>query len=211
MIITDTMRKEIQADIAQCETHIGCKGSEALYGVLVTKYSVLDGEFSKGLSTNGKSAAIGSEFDYRHELNAIAAKLKMWLMAFSPSNTGVAALNTPKVKVNDFIRRGEEIRDSEYHPAQGGFPLSYVDRPKFDTWMGEINIFNERYLKKHPLHNSIHNTYFFYKKRPSSCDDMLGHLCALASDDEFFKEIWQRPIVVFPRKLNLLLNCLLRI
>lgn len=190
MIITDTVREEIQADIARCETHTERKGSEALYGVLVAKYSVLDADFPKGLSTNGKLAAIDSEFDYRQELNAIAAKLKMWLMAFSSPNTGVAVLNTPKAKIHGFIKRGEEIRNSEYHPAQGGFPLSYVDGPKFDTWMGEINIFNERYLKMHPLYNSIHNTYFFYKKNlSSSCDDMLGHLRALASDDEFFKDI----------------------
>lgn len=94
--------------------------------------------------------------------------------------------NSPKLKVEEFIRRGEAIKIDEYHPAQGGFPIPYVSGPKFDTWMGEINIFNVRYLKTHPLYRSIYSTYFHYKNKPSSCDDMLGHLRALASDDEFF-------------------------
>ncbi len=93
-----------------------------------------------------------------------------------------------KAKVNDFIKRGEDIKCSEYHPACNGF-IEYISGPKLDAWMGEINIFNERYLKIHPLYNSIHNTYFHYKNNLSSCDDMLGHLRALASDDEFFRDI----------------------
>ncbi len=96
---------------------------------------------------------------------------------------------SPYLKVKELIIRGEEIKNIEYHPAQGGFSISYVSGPKFDTWMGEINIFNERYLKIHPLHNSIHSTYFHYRKNPSSCDDMLGHLRALASDEVFFSNI----------------------
>lgn len=188
MILTDAIREEIQADIARCEAHMDRTGSESLYGVLVAKYSVMDTDFAKGVPINGKAAAIGSEFDYRQELKAIAAKLKMWLITLPAQNTRATVPNRPKEKVDDFIKRGEEIRASEYHPVQGGFPISYVSGPKFDAWMGEINIFNERYLKKHPLHGSIHTTYFHYKKTSSSCDDMLGHLRALASDDEFFRD-----------------------
>lgn len=99
-----------------------------------------------------------------------------------------SSLSAQKSKVAEFIQRGEKIKELEYHPAQGGFPISYVSGPKFDAWIGEINIYNERYLKKHPLHNSIHTTYFHYKNNPSSCDDMLGHLRALVTDDEFFAE-----------------------
>lgn len=93
-----------------------------------------------------------------------------------------------KEKVNEFIKRGEEIKSLEYRPARNGF-ISYISGPKFDAWMGEINIFNKRYLKKHPLYNSINTTYFHYKNNVSSCDDMLGHLRALASDSEFFNDM----------------------
>jgi|GEM_PF-2437620 len=99
--------------------------------------------------------------------------------------------NVLKEKVNEFIKRGEEIKSLEYHPANSGF-ISYISGPKFDAWMGEINIFNKRYLKKHPLYNSINTTYFHYKNNVSSCDDMLGNLRALASDSEFFNDIYER-------------------
>lgn len=38
--------------------------------------------------------------------------------------------------------RGEEIKSSEYHPADNDF-ISYFSGPKFDAWMGEINIFTK--------------------------------------------------------------------
>lgn len=91
-----------------------------------------------------------------------------------------------KQKVKEFINRGAEIKSKEFQPEERGFAFSFVKGPLFDTWMGEINIFNERYLQKHPLHKSIHSTYFHRGNRPSAFDDMMGHLRALYSDDEFF-------------------------
>lgn len=145
-------KKEIEADITRCESYDEISGSESLYGILVAKYSVLDPQFSKGLSTNGKATALGSEFDFRQELRAIAAKLRMWLLTASHEGEAESLPMSPKDKVNDFIRRGNDIKATEFHPAQGGFPFSYVGGPKFDIWMSDINIFNERYLKSHPLH-----------------------------------------------------------
>lgn len=51
MTITEDLRKEINDDIAKCKSHPEVKGSESLYGILVAKYSVLDSDFAKGLST----------------------------------------------------------------------------------------------------------------------------------------------------------------
>lgn len=96
-----------------------------------------------------------------------------------------------KEEVNKFIKRGEEINSSEYHPASNGF-ISYISGPKFDAWMGEINIFNKRYLMKHPIYDSINDTYIHYKNNVTSCDDMLGNLRALASDSEFFSDTYER-------------------
>lgn len=94
--------------------------------------------------------------------------------------------NELKNKVDEFIQRGVDIGRVEFHPAVGGSPFSYVSGPLFDTWMDEINIFNERHLKNHPLHDSISATYFHRKKRPSSFNDMMGHLRALSADTELF-------------------------
>jgi len=192
MEINAALREEIEKDITRCEAYSDINGSESLYGVLVAKYSVLDPQFSKGLSANGKTAALGSEFDFRQELKAIAAKLRMWLLT-APSSTDISPnpkSNPLKEKVYSFIQRGEEILVKERHVPERGIAMpSYVAGPLLDAWMGEINIFNDRYLRKHPLHNSIHTTYFHYKKNYSSCEDMLGHLRALAADDDFFDEV----------------------
>lgn len=96
-------------------------------------------------------------------------------------------LEEQRHKIDEFIKRGENILVKECHiPGPGIIMPEYIAGPLFDTWMGEINIFNKRYLKNHPLQNSIHSTYFDYKNSYSSCEEMLGHLRALATDDEFF-------------------------
>lgn len=89
-------------------------------------------------------------------------------------------------KIEEFLKRGEEIKRKEFHRAEGGFLISFVKGPLFDAWMGEINIFNERYLKGHPLYRSIYSTYFHRGNKPSAFDDMMGHLRALYSDDVYF-------------------------
>ncbi len=94
---------------------------------------------------------------------------------------------TLKKRVEEFVELGERIREEEFHPQERGFPSSYVSGPLYNTWMSEINIFNDRYLKDHPLYKSIHTSYFHRKTNPSAFDDMMGHLQALVSDDEFWK------------------------
>lgn len=85
MIITLQIEEEIKRDITTCENYSERNGSEALYGQLVAKYCVIDKDFSKNLSTNGKAVPAGTEFDYRPELKAIAAKLRMWLITADKS------------------------------------------------------------------------------------------------------------------------------
>jgi len=107
--------------------------------------------------------------------------------------------NTLRAKVEEFIRRGEEIRVNENHiPTRGVIMPEYVAGPMFDAWMGEINIFNERNLKTHPLHNSIHTTYFHRNSIHSPCDEMLGHLRALVADDEFLDTISSGTVLLQP-------------
>lgn len=121
-----------------------------------------------------------------------ASTLDGWAYIIKPTYAGenyVAQSKASKTsKINEFIRRGEEIGKIECHPAKNGFSISYVSGPLFETWMGEINIFNERYLKQHPTHDSIFSTYFHRKNRTSAYEDMMGHLRALAADTEFFSE-----------------------
>ena len=91
-------------------------------------------------------------------------------------------------KILIFIERGEKIANEEFHSGTTGFAMSYISGPMFETWMNEINIFNDRYLKNHPLYKDIHSTIFHHKTQISSHKYMMGHLLALKNDVEFFQE-----------------------
>ena len=94
-----------------------------------------------------------------------------------------------KERVTEFIQRGERIGKEEYHPADDGFPFSYVAGPQYDQWMNEIKTFNERHLQQHPLYKSINDTFRSYKRDDSSFDDMMGYLRTLESDVEYWNKI----------------------
>ncbi len=83
-------------------------------------------------------------------------------------------------RICKFIERGEIIFQKEKSEVLG---IDMVSGPLYNEWMDEINIFVERYLKNHPLYNSIHRTYL-KRKNMHSFDDMMGHLKALAKDGE---------------------------
>lgn len=96
-------------------------------------------------------------------------------------------LTEQKYKIYELIERGYKIKETAPTLPNGTHVLD-VDASSFATWMGEINIFNERYLKNHPLYQSIHTTYFQRIPRTSCCDSMIGHLQALEADKEYFGE-----------------------
>ena len=96
-------------------------------------------------------------------------------------------LKEQKNKVIELIERGNKIKQTA-SKLPNGTPVLDVNAALFSTWMGEINIFNERYLKNHPLYKSIFTTYFQRIPRVSCCDSMIGHLQALISDNDYFGE-----------------------
>lgn len=102
----------------------------------------------------------------------------------------------PKEKIQELIERGETIREEEFHPAEGGYPFSFVDGPKCDIWMNEICTFAKRHLANHPLFSPIMHTFETRKRSHSSHNDMMGYLKAIDADEEFFAEaVTTEPIV----------------
>ena len=136
MKLTEALKKEIEEDINRCKQH-----TTREYNYLLAKYIVIDPEFEKGLSIMGKTTFSGQEFDYRPELNAIANKLHMWLILYDNEKNP----NPIQVRVQKLLEEGLQIGKDEYHKAENGFPFSYVAGTKYDAWMAEINIINERY------------------------------------------------------------------
>lgn len=103
----------IKNDIQTCRGHSDRKGSQKIYGEMVAKYSQLIPGFKDNLSTNGKAAVIGQEFDYRPELAAIAAKLEMYLIT---ENNG----NDTKAKIDDaFISYAADVLGETYKGLSG--------------------------------------------------------------------------------------------
>ncbi len=154
----------------------------ALYNDLVTKYVVIDSEFEKGLSIIGKATVPGQEFDFRPELKAIANKLHMWIVLYDSQQE---SQNCIQVKFQKLLEKGERIGKEEYHAASGGFPYSYVAGPKYDAWMAEINILNERYLKNHPAYESIHISYVQRANNPNAYENIIAQLKVVSADDDF--------------------------
>lgn len=185
MPISPLFKVQVEQDIGRCENQAVINGSEPLYAELVNRYGPLIDNFMQNLPTFRKIPTSPYGADYRPELRLIASKLRTYLL--TKEREGTEMVNNPlKVKVDEFIQRGVDIGRMEFHPASGGYPFSYVSGPMYDTWMGEINIFNERHLKEHPLHDSISATYSHYSKNSSSHKEMIGHLRALSADTDFF-------------------------
>lgn len=100
-------------------------------------------------------------------------------------------------RVLNFIHRGEELAKTEnLHP---GGPLTVVSGSNYETWINEIQIFNERYLKTHPLYQSISSTCF-HRKNINAYTNMMGHLRALANDRDFFGISEEDPMASFRSK-----------
>ena len=93
----------------------------------------------------------------------------------------------PLSKVESFIERGEAIMKEESHITDSDLAMpDYVSGPKSDQWFSEINIFNSRTLKDHPLHDQIADVCKKHRRLSSPHEDMMGYLKALAADDEFW-------------------------
>lgn len=82
-------------------------------------------------------------------------------------------------KINALIEDGEDLRVNNSYTAE-------LHKTYCESWMGEVNILNERHLKNHPLYKSIYTTFFHRHTRTHSLVEMLGLLQAVAADSEYW-------------------------
>lgn len=200
MILNEQLISQINEDIKSCDNQKSIKGSQTLYNEMIAKYTVLDPNFKNGLPTMGKIAAPGEGFDFKPELKAISAKLKMILMTGEENQ--VENENPQLLKLHKFVQWGKQIREKEFHPVKDGFPDSFVAGNQFNQWMSEINIFNERYLKNHPLYHSIYTTFFHKDTDTNAYDNMMGYLKALEGDLEFWEDVAGLQVDMYNNHLN---------
>lgn len=98
-----------------------------------------------------------------------------------------------KKRVLEYIERGKEIGTTE-HVKTEPIGISQIKGPRYETWMSEINVFNERHLKDHPLYSDIHSAFFHHNTNRKCYQNMMGYLQALANDSEYWQEPQQEAI-----------------
>lgn len=130
-----------------------------------------------------------------------ASTLSGWTYIVRPTHRGEMLfseiLNSPISKVESFIKQGEVIMKEEYHKASPGFAmLGYISGPKSEQWFNEINIFNSRFLKDHPLYEKIADICNTHGHMYNPHEKMMGYLQALIVDDEFWQEIEPKEITM---------------
>lgn len=99
MVLNKKLKESIEQDIEKCEGFQEREGSEMFFSQLVSKYTVIDADFPKNLSTNGKATVPGVEYDYRPELKAVAAKLRMWLLIDADAHTNKQMVDSAVITV----------------------------------------------------------------------------------------------------------------
>lgn len=183
MIINSKTKEEIEKDIKSCCELTSEKGSKKLYDLLIAKYIVIDPDFETGLPKYRTATVLGTEPDYRPQIEALCNKLKMMLTISEDSNV---VFNSGRSQLSCLIAQGEIIGKEEFHEAKNGFPFSYVSGNKYNSWVAKINIFNERYLKKHPSYSEIHTLYEQRDRNSSAHGEILAQLKAVYEDEDFW-------------------------
>lgn len=178
MTITPSLKNEIERDISRCENHTERNGSEQLYSELVAKYTLIDKNFKNNLSTSGKATILGKEFDYRPELKAIAARLKMLLLSWedvlNDSNTQHQKNdNIRRMDLKKLIERGNIFQSQ----SETGRSIS----SDYEKWVQDVHTFTMRYLKTHPAYSSLKDSLFLKKT-----GTILGCLRSVYDDSTFW-------------------------
>jgi len=94
--------------------------------------------------------------------------------------------NKTTEKLASLIAQGERLVMSASSP-DGVIGPPVVPRIDFDSWMGDVNTFNERHLKMHPQYNSIHTAFFHRRNHKRNCEEMVGLLRSVAQDTDFWE------------------------
>lgn len=94
--------------------------------------------------------------------------------------------NKTTEKLASLIAQGEKLVMSASCP-DGLIGVPVVSRIDFDSWMGEVNTFNERQLKMHPQYNAIHTAFFHRRNHKRNCEEMVGLLRSVAQDTDFWQ------------------------
>ncbi len=187
MIINPQLRKEIEESIAECEACVDIEEANYLYNKLIAKYTTIDPNFALGLPARGKLVSLDGEKDSRPVIPAIKAKLEMILISAETP----LSLKTQKIldKNDEFIREGIAIYN-DYFSDEGNLIISdVIEGPRFDKWILGLEVFSNKELATHPLHQRMQPFFGKHNMSPSTFSQILNCLNVIAEDVVFFNEI----------------------
>ena len=81
--------------------------------------------------------------------------------------------------INDLLKQGEKYADSELGKGK-------LDGPT-EEWLNDVDIFNQRYLKDHPLYNKI-STLIIHRSN-GVCKNIFSALKSVSKDKEFINQM----------------------
>lgn len=94
-----------------------------------------------------------------------------------------------KREISMFLEKLDELIDRKVEPLRNGTvgfqSLDEINR-KTNEWIYDVKIFNERYLKKHPLYHDIDSAIF--RKRLDVVGELKSCLESIRKDSAFLKE-----------------------
>ena len=140
MNLTKELRREIQFDIKACSEHSMVEGSEQLMNQMIAKYSYIDPDFAKLTCRTGKVTVPGKEFDYRKELQTVAARLK-GILLMAPQDEA----EQDEAEFSELVDSIPQVEQA-FWSTSGGIKIIY-DQPAFCEWRERI-IFHLRKLKQ---------------------------------------------------------------
>jgi predicted nucleotide-binding protein len=102
-----------------------------------------------------------------------------------------------KDKIIQLIERGEAI-DKQASASRSNlsrrgiiYATGEINAADFEPWLGSIELFNDKYLRNHTFHSSIHSTYYHRAtvRNSQTHSEMMGYLKALFSDEDLIKQV----------------------
>jgi predicted nucleotide-binding protein len=105
-------------------------------------------------------------------------------------NTKKSAVNENNIQeqLNSLIELGELAKKIDYKkPSPGVIAIDYISGDTYEKWMNQTQIYNDRYLKRHTLHNDIETICKKRNKTVIQSDKLLSMLRTIADDEYFWK------------------------
>lgn len=91
-------------------------------------------------------------------------------------------------QIHNLIELGEQAIREDYHDTfePGIITPPYVSGPKYEKWLNNTQIFNDRFLKEHTLYEQIKSICEQRNQMRGQCEELLGMLKAVEEDNYYW-------------------------